>query len=729
MPDGPEGEGSTITTGELQRRRELLDPLVGHPSRAGEYVDSVADVLDAELARRHTAVDAYAGKDAQSRALRETCAEILADVAEEAPESAVSAVPTLSRALSAADSEATREDTAMALMRIAEAQPAAVQPEVDTLWSGLEDDAWEVRHHTAAALGEVPDATLNLDGIVETFERLLDDENWLVRARAAGALWRLAERDAGAVEPARSALFERLGDDEPRVRKKAGSAIAAVATGEPEAVGLRLDEMVRSDPDPAARAGAVRSVHGVVVQQPTKTALLIDTVIAAFGDEDERIRAAAVEVSETLARAYPHRRDELVDRLLGVLDDPDWTVPAEAADTLAVSARTVPDRVDEIVEALLDTLRHESALARYWCGKALATLLNETPSTTDAVKTGLLDLVLSAEWEVVTSAVLTLEGVTSETEAETSVVDELETIVRTESERRRQAAEALAAICIADPRLLDGIWGSLETYLAERDASQDDTLETRKLVAATLLLGLENQAFDPGAGTVTRAIEIATDDTDDVDTVVQRVTVRALAQSGIQHRAPDLTPILETLATGLAADRPQVRARAATGFLEAVERAPERVATYLDQLLATGDDERSDCRTVALDALGALAVEHPRVAQPCIDALSAGLDDSAWQVRSTAVRRLGEVTPVAPGPTREQLESVIELFLEPDVDIPYEAARTSTAIVETGTVGVIKGESAKILRQVCSGSETSNFVQTVAIELLARSEQTAAKTG
>lgn len=729
MSDGPGGEESTITTGELQRRRELLGPLVDRPSRACEYVDAVTDILHTELARSHTTVDAYVGKDAQSRELQETCAGILADVAEAVPESATTAVPTLARALSTADSTATREDAAEALMRIAEAEPAAVESAVGTLRTGLEDDAWEVRHHTAAALGEVPSAALALEGIVETLERLLDDENWLVRARAAGALWRLAERDADAVEPARPALFERLGDDEPRVRRKAGSAIAAVAANEPEAVALRLDGMARGDPDPAARAGAIRAVHGVVVQRPTRTALLMDTVIGAFTDEDERVRAGAVEVSETLARTYSHRRDELVDHLLGVLDDPDWTVPAEAADTLAVSARAVPNRVDEIVAALLGTLQHESALARHWCGKALATLLDEAPSTIDSIDAGLLDLMMDAEWEVVTSAALTLERVTAETGVETSVVDELGTIVRTDPERRRQAAQALAAVCIADPQLLDGIWDDLETFLSREGAGRSGTRQTRTLVAGTLLLGLEDAGFDPATGMAHRAIETLTGELSEMATTAQRITIRALAQPTTQEQARDLAPALETLAGGLGADHPRVRARAATGFHEAVERAPERVATYLDQLLATAGDEQADCRTAALDALGALAVEHPRVAPTCIDALGAGLDDPAWQVRSTAVSRLGEAVSVAPAPARAQLESVIELFLEPDIDIPHEAARTSIEIVESGAVGKVADGSAEILRRVLSDAETSDFVQTVAIELLARTGRTAARTG
>ncbi|MFY4814607.1 HEAT repeat domain-containing protein [Haloarcula sp. AONF1] len=720
MPDESEGEGPTTTTAELQRWRDLLDSLVEHPSRASAYVDSVAELLDTELTRCHTAVDAYVGKDAQSHEIRETCAEILADVAEDSPEQAAHAVPTLARALTTADSSATREDTAKALMRIAEAEPTAIEPRVETLRSGLEDDAWEVRHHTAAALGEVPASTIELDGIVGTFEQLLDDHNWLVRARAARALWRLAEEDAEAVESTLPSLFERLSDEEPRVRKRAGSAVAAVAASEPEAVAMRLDEIAGTDPDPAARAGAIRSLHGVVVRRPAATALLTDTVLTAFDDEDERVRSAAVEVSETLARAYPDRRDELVDKLLDVLDDPDWTVPAEAADTLAVSAKAVPDRVDEIVEGLLCTLRHESAPARHWCRKALTTLITEVPSTVEAVESGLFETMLHTEWEITTSAALTLETIASETDADMRVGDHLVTVLRTDSEWRRDAAEGLAAIAISDPRILEGSWTSLKTFLIDGNFGPEELLETRKLVAAVLLLGLEVDAFDSSTPTISSAVETLTRDGWDVGTTVSLVTMRALAKPTTQHRAHDLVKLVEILGNGLTASDAQVRARAATGLLETVERAPERVAQYLDELLILADDDSGDCRTAALDALGALTVAHPRVAPTCIEALGAALGDPEWQVRSTAVVRLGELATIAPGPTREQLPSVIKLFLESDVDVSYKAAKTSVAILETGAVGMIAPESAVVLRQALANSRQSDFVQTVAVELLAR---------
>ena len=273
-----------------------------------------------------------------------------------------------------ADSAYVRRRTTRAAAALAGVRPDAGTDLVDGLTDRLADASDE---NAAVALqriaAEDPDAVV---GDLAALVTVLDDEGPVV-VPASGALASLAEADAASLaQPGiLDRLFGLLNDDRSAVRRNAAVALAAIAEVDPAAVCAGADDLrgCLDDDAPAVRRAAAVALGtagptcpGAVVEATPALAALLD-------DADAGARAAAA-----FALGHALRENEVsqrtVDALLGAVDDESEAVRRHATFALAALAAEDPDAVRPGVDALARRVADESAPVRRNARSALATL-------------------------------------------------------------------------------------------------------------------------------------------------------------------------------------------------------------------------------------------------------------------------------------------------------------------------------------------------------------------
>ena len=260
------------------------------------------------------------------------------------------AIPDLIAGLSDEDASV-RVEAIKALIKL-DAKPA-----VGMIVRGLDDSSDAVREQTLASLPKLEAASS--PDLIQSLERLLEDSNVRVSARAAIVLLYLKE--TGKAAPFISNLLESKEETMRLAALRAHQAIASGATSE-----LKLDKdlvlKVLTDPVPAVRRNAVKAASLMMDDE------LLIAVAQRLADEDPIVRENA---SESLRKAWPASRNVLLQTLGGD--------SYGAAVSAALDA--IPAGDDDILHPLKGYIQHEVAIIRHW-----RMLINAIPYTGQLVK-------------------------------------------------------------------------------------------------------------------------------------------------------------------------------------------------------------------------------------------------------------------------------------------------------------------------------------------------------
>ena len=708
---------------ELRQAVERLDELNTNHSRATESVPEIIATVRPELERDFAAVEAYSGKTALSVEICELGVETLAGVAADQPASVGEHAEVLSDALCSGPSTFVRQSAANTLRLVAEYDSNYVVGELPRVVEHVDDPDWEVRRHCLSVLAECADAVLDQPDAVGKLTPRLRDENWLVRTEAAQAVWSVAETDPMAVQGARPALLDCLGDEEPDVRRVAGSALAATADVEFDPLRNAIRERLTDGKTPEERAGALRCAHGLCTRYPDRTEPLTDAVIERLFDPNERVRSASADVLESFARLLPARRDTIVDHLIDALGDSDWTVTSAAAEGLAVIAEGFPEYAEEFVDPLVETLTHDSKLGPYYSGRSLATFLDSVPQMTPAVEARLRQQLLDGDLRVRKNVAMALyELDPDEFESATRVIESLlEDLNSGSMQERRQAAAGLATIAFTDPEMLSEFDPARLTATlgeANNPPAEDATRYIRRMTAVTVLLSLDAVSVTPGA--VADAVDLLSTVEPSADRDVRLFAARALGKETTLTNCTTPTEVLSSLVEFASDPDKGVRKRALTGLGTVAEQYPDRVQAHLDVVESAAKDSHPDCRTAAASVIATVGSRQPAIADRCLDTLAALSKDESWQTQVEAYRGFEEIADVAPYAVTGSLDVLVAGLLDYDEDVLFSAAEALAAVLESDTQLSPDSELTPRLHDVMSDPEVSSFCTTIAIELLIR---------
>src|SRR5665647_2107865 len=208
-----------------------------------------------------------------------------------------------------------RSDAAVALGKLGDRRAT------DALIAALRDRDETVRQMAAEALGNAAEALGHIGDAraVEPLMRLLDDVDGFVRGNAAEALGhigdaravsrlvaalagdaifeKVAEALARIGEPAVGPLIALLGNDDERMRWRAGETLARI--GEP-AVGPLAETL--SDPNPHVRCGAAEALG------KAGTVHDVTPLITRLGDPAVEVRLKAIDALSLIHISEPTRR-------------------------------------------------------------------------------------------------------------------------------------------------------------------------------------------------------------------------------------------------------------------------------------------------------------------------------------------------------------------------------------------------------------------------------------
>lgn len=724
MPERDTGH-SNPSPADLQQLLDRLQSLDADPEQIESDLVTIRAIVRPELERDYTTVAEYTGKEARSIEICETGVSHLADLAETHPEETCASVDLLTEALTFQASATVREDAASALTRIAETHPTAVVKVLPPIIQALEDPSWEVRHHALAVIGEVPTVAVERTGLITRLDECLTDTMWLVRAEAARTLWSMAKIDAESVAPTLPTLITRLGDEEPEVRRVAGSALAQAAVADLDQVIDTIDEMARQHDDPLARAGAARAIHGLCTHYPEESKPLTGTVVECLFDSNGEVRTAAVESLETMARQYPARRETLIDRLLAVLDDPEWTVAYGAADALAILAQTVPERADELVAALLETLTRDSTLTRVWCGKAIVTLVDTVPETRATVETELVDRLMTASLDVKKSVGSTVEELASEVpDSAVRIRDTLLERMQTGApQERADAAAGLATLAFTDPTLLDGCDShQFEAPFTDHSASPTGTPHTdiKRMTAITILFALEDDVFAPSPSVVQTVINTLVSIEQTADQELRQFGFRALCQPTTVEQSSDPGMLIDAFEGALADPDDYVRARAAVGCATVADHHPDRVVSSPESLLEATTDPYLHCQLGAIEAIGTVATHVPATVNQCLPSLAPRLSDDDWQIRAEAAKQLHAIAEVAPAAVAAHGDHLLAALSDPETTTQERAANAIATLLQSGIHPPVPDSARERLATLSANPGEVMVIRTVSVELLLR---------
>jgi len=245
------------------------------------------------------------------------------------------AIPDLIEGLSDEDASV-RVEAIKALMKL-DAKPA-----VAMIVRGLDDANDTVREQTLASLPKLEAASS--PKLIQSLERLLEDPNIRVGARAAVVLLYLKETEKAV--PFLSNLLENKDENMRLAALRAYQAIASNTT-----VKLKLDGNLMlkalTDPVPAVRREAVRAASLMLDDE------LLLALAERLADEDAIVRENA---SESLRQVWPASRSVLLQILGG----------ESTGVALSAALNAIPAGDDEILHPLKGYIQHEVSVIRHW---------------------------------------------------------------------------------------------------------------------------------------------------------------------------------------------------------------------------------------------------------------------------------------------------------------------------------------------------------------------------
>ncbi|MEP7137447.1 MAG: Npt1/Npt2 family nucleotide transporter [Chloroflexota bacterium] len=205
---------------------------------------------------------------------------------------------------------------------------------------GLDDSDDSVREKTLASFPKLE--AVSSPELIRTLERLLDDQNVRIQARAAMVLVYLGEASR-----ANAFISLLLNDDNPDKRYAAIDAFRVIAVNTKGTISLNADLIIKAMTD---EAHVVRR-EAVKVAVYLKDDSIYEALAARLADKDAGVRKAA---SESLKQVWPASRS-VVLRVLAESD-------GMSAD---LALKSIPPGDADVVDALRSYIQHEVAHIRY----------------------------------------------------------------------------------------------------------------------------------------------------------------------------------------------------------------------------------------------------------------------------------------------------------------------------------------------------------------------------
>lgn len=722
---GPGDKGSEVASDlqALREKRRELEAIEGDFTYSQESLATICDLVAPELTRNFAEVENVSGKTALSVGICELGLSILASFTVDCPKKVAPRTDFLAQALSFEPSEDVRVLAADCLRIIAEEDASEVTEVLVHLFDAVNDSSWKVRQHSLSALTEAPEQAVDLPEVGTAIETRLEDDMWLVRAAAAKTVSALGVISPESVETTREQLIAALGDEEPDVRREAGVALARIAAGDPLSTVKRIDRLAIEGSPPRKRAGALRCADELCSRYPEHSTQLTSTVVTGLFAESEKVRSAAADVLETFARLLPGTRDRIVDELIEALDDDDWTVSSAAARGLAIIAEGFPERAEAFVDPLLSTLSRDSVLTRYYCGRSIARFVDAVPEVSEKVEAELTNRLMNGSLELRKSVASVCHEMDSgERRYSTSILSNLTRELTTGSpDGRAGAASGIAAMAYVNPELLEGCDPKkiAQPLLAER--SRNSTAKeqyTRQMIAAAVLFAIEEDVFNTVPGVVREAHAILTETGTSASSEVRIFATRAISQDAVFTQCESPESVVEYLLEMLSDPEDEVRLRAVSGLATATEHYHSIVAHHLGALENAVFDPVTDCRSAAVDAIGNIGSQIPRLRRRCLRSLAYALQDEPWQVQSEAIAGFHEIATVEIGVVVPYLSVLVNCLHHQHDLVGERSADTISRIIRSRQSIQINRALVPDLEQLLSHPQITPGGRTIAVELL-----------
>jgi HEAT repeat protein len=237
----------------------------------------------------------------------------------------------------------------------------------------------------ASALAELVDALLTA----------LDDDNLVVRQRAAELLGEAGANAPGAATDIVGPLVGTQGDDWSSVREASVTALGELGAADPERFDV-VEPLITGldDADAEVRGAAAESLWMAGAAAPRTEHDLVGPLTTALDDPESRVRLRAAEALGRIGEADTGVVTVAVGPLATALDDPEHRVRERAASALGRIGAEDPDVVADAVGALIGSLDDDGGLVQSRVAKALGRIGAEDPgAVTDAIEplTHLLD--------------------------------------------------------------------------------------------------------------------------------------------------------------------------------------------------------------------------------------------------------------------------------------------------------------------------------------------------
>ncbi|QFU84823.1 HEAT repeat domain-containing protein [Natronorubrum aibiense] len=261
----------------------------------------------------------------------------------------------------------TRKTVLQTLRRLAEQQPAALEPVLETLTRFLTDEERSIRLTTAKLFVELAEAEPDsVSSAVSPLADRLADENefYYVRARSAEALGYVAlERPEVASPEVLADLRIGLSFDEPEVREKLAKALECVALGNPDRLRHHVTSVSErlADPNELVRYHLCTTLVAIGCAYPDALSEGVTALTDRLDDESPYVRGRAAEAFGLLARsdsdvsipdvnsaADDDAEQFLIDRVRFAIDGG----PVDPAPEEVGTIESIRERTDDVVREI-----------------------------------------------------------------------------------------------------------------------------------------------------------------------------------------------------------------------------------------------------------------------------------------------------------------------------------------------------------------------------------------
>lgn len=559
-------------------------------------------------------------------------AEKLLEQAQADPTAVEGDIETLTELLES-DEGAARRDAAGALSALAGAAPGSVAPAVDVLTRCLADSAARVPAAMAIArvADEYPEA---VTGAVEPLARCVVDGG--ASSEPAGkTIASVAKTTPEALEPAADTLGRGLAANTAGVRRVASLALALLAKSSAGGIEPAFEPLVQGlvDDDETVRQNAAVAITQVATQFPEAAAKTAVGPLVQCVTEERGGHPQAAVALKAVANEHPGALRSAVDELQSSLRSDDETMRERVTAVLAAVAAGEPEAVVPALDELATRLADDHIDVREHAAGAVYRVAEEQPEdVVDLV--GPLARRLSDDPAIARPALKTVARVaTADGEAVQPAIPELEPLLASdESDVRRDAAAALLHVAEADERAVRPILSSLEPLLT------DEVPHCRNWALATY--------------------------------------------GYVVEEAPELVvPVADTVAGFLDVEHDQARQLAASILKQVAATDPTAVRPAFGALIARLDDENETVRHAAAGAINLVAEADPEAARANTAALTARLDSDDATVRLYVVRVLRQAAMNDGGWIDAEAVGRLEPRLDDaETGIRGEAAMTMTVL-------------------------------------------------